>query len=431
MSAGSRYSRRIIDQELDDLMASLAAIAIEGPKAIGKTETAQRRAATIRRLDDNGERSLALADLPRVLEGHSPVLLDEWQRVPQVWDAVRRAVDDGADPGSFLLTGSAVPEEDDADAERHSGAARIVTLRMRPMSMLERLPIEATVSLRELLSGSRGRLTGDCDVDLVAYTAELVRSGFPGIRDLDGRAHRLQVASYLKRVVDRDFENELGQKVRRPETLTRWMRAYAAATASSTTFEKIRAGAAHGQEVPAKTTAASYYEALQRLFILDPLDGWAPTRNHLKRLTLHPKHHLADPALAVSLLGVNEQALLGGARIPGTSRRDGTLLGALFESLVVLSVRSYAQPLDAALGHLRTKEGQREVDLIVGDPSGRVVAIEVKLAPTPDGHDVRHLHWLQEQLGDDLADAIVVTTGKHAYRRPDGIGVVPLALLGP
>jgi predicted AAA+ superfamily ATPase len=168
-----------------------------------------------------------------------------------------------------------------------------------------------------------------------------------------------------------------------------------------------------------------------RLFILDPVDGWTPTNTHLKRLTQSVKHHLADPALAAALLGMTESKLLHGEGGLDAIPRDGTFLGALFESLTTLSVRVHAQAAEAQIRHLRTARGDREVDLIVEGRAGEVVAIEVKLSATVGDDDVKHLRWLRDQIGDDLREAVVVTTGPHAYRRPDGICVVPLALLGP
>jgi predicted AAA+ superfamily ATPase len=163
---------------------------------------------------------------------------------------------------------------------------------------------------------------------------------------------------------------------------------------------------------------------------LDDLDAWTPTRNHLSRLVAAPKHHLADPALAARLLGLDVGALLSGEG-PDALPRDGAFLGSLFESLATQTVRVLAQAAEAQVAHLRTMEGKHEIDLIVVRGDGRVVALEVKLSSTVDERSVRHLRWLQETLGDDLLDAVVLTTGSQAYRRADGIGVVPLALLGP
>lgn len=421
------YIRRVIDEELDELLTGLAAVTIEGPKAVGKTETAIQRARTVRRLDDPSHAAIAGADPARAVAGEPPVLIDEWQRVPEVWDAVRRAVDADPQPGRFLLTGSAAPES----PSTHSGAGRIVRLRLRPMSLAERGLETPTVRLSELLEGGQVALGGEASVGLAEYTDEIVASGFPAIRPLRERARRAQLDSYLARVVDRDFD-ELGQAVRKPETLRRWMTAYAAASSTTAALETIRDAATPGEaDKPARTTVLQYREVLERLWLLDPVPAWVPTRNYFSRLARPEKHQMADPALAARLLGVGADALVEGAEGAATIPRDGTLLGHLFESLVTLSVRVYAQAAEAEVRHLRTKGGRHEVDLIVERPDGRVLAMEVKLAATVSDDDVKHLLWLRERMGRDLLDALVITTGGGAYRRPDGVGVVPAALLGP
>lgn len=421
------YIRRVIDDELDDLLLGLAAVAIEGPKAVGKTETARHRARTVRRLDDPAEASLVRAEPARALSGPTPVLLDEWQRVPEVWDAVRRAVDDDPEPGRFILTGSAAPDT----PETHTGAGRIVRTRLRPMSLAERGLCTPTVSLGDVLAGGRPRLEGESAVGLDRYAEEIVASGFPAIRPLTGRARRAQLDGYLARVVDRDFE-EVGHALRRPDALRRWMTAYAAASSTTATLEAIRDAATPGEaDKPARTTVLQYREALQRLWLLDPVSAWIPTRNTFSRIAGPEKHQLADPALAARLLGVEVAGLVEGAEGAAVVPRDGTLLGHLFESLVTLSVKVYAQAAEAEVRHLRTKGGRHEVDLVVVRPDGRVLALEVKLAGTVRDDDVKHLLWLRERLGDDLVDAAVITTGPAAYRRSDQIGVIPAALLGP
>lgn len=425
------YRRRCLDDELDELVGALPAVALEGPKGVGKTATAQRRAATIVRLDEPAQRQIAEAEPKRMLTGDGPVLLDEWQRVPPLWDAVRRAVDDGVPPGPFLLTGSAAPSDGGQDPPRHSGAGRIDVLRMRPMTLSERLDLDTTVSLRALLDGDQDEVGGSSEFGLSEYTEEILRSGFPGIRGLSGRARRVRLDGYISRIIDRDFADELGQQVRRPDTLRRWLMAYAAATSTVTSLEKIRDAATHNEATPAKTTVLAYRDALTRLFILDPVDGWAPTNNHLKRLTQSAKHHLADPALAAALLSVTEDKLLKGDGGLAAIPRDGSFLGALFESLVTLSVRVFAHTAEAQVRHLRTGSGDRDVDLIVQGRGGELVGIEIKLSATVDDDDVKHLRWLRDQLKGELRAAVVITTGPHAYRRPDGIVVVPLALLGP
>lgn len=174
----------------------------------------------------------------------------------------------------------------------------------------------------------------------------------------------------------------------------------------------------------------SYRDHLARLFILDPIPAWIPVFNPLKRLTQSPRHHLVDPALAARLAGVGKAGLLMGEGEP-VANATGTWLGALFESLAAQSTRVYAEAASARTGHLRTKETDREIDLIVEREDRKVVAIEVKLSETVSDNDVRHLNWLADQLGDRLADRVLITTGEHAFRRPDGVAVVPRALLGP
>lgn len=427
MSPLAPYQRRVIDDELDQLIVELPALAIEGPKGVGKTRTALQRAQTVHRLDDPAELAVAEADPGRLLEGERPVLIDEWQRFRQVWDLVRRAVDDGASPGSFLLTGSAVPDP----PPTHSGAGRIVTVRMRPLTLSERLGT-ATVSLAELLSGGRAPVTGETETTLGDYTEEILASGLPGVRPLAGRPRRLQLEGYVDRIVDRDIPDDAGVSIRNPAALRRWMAAYAAAASTTTTFEKLRDAASAGHErKPSKNATQAYRDALTRVWVLDEVPAWIPSNNRLNELGQTPKHQLADPALAAQLLGVQAETLLAGKSAGPTIPRDGTLLGALFESLVTLCVRVYAAHLEAKLGHLRTARGRHEIDLIVERPDGGVVAIEVKLAQTAHNNDVKHLEWLEQRLGDGVLDRLIITTGPKAYRRRDGIAVVPLALLGP
>lgn len=426
MGKPTAYLPRIADEELNELLAGLPAIAIEGPRAVGKTATAERRAATVYRLDDDDVRTVAEADSLRLISGEKPILIDEWQRLPSSFDRVRRAVDDGAEPASFLLTGSAAP----TNPPTHTGAGRIVRVRLRPMTLAERGIGSPTVSLAELLEGKRPRVEGQTEVDLERYVEEILASGFPGIRRLSPSLREAQLDGYLDHIVDRDFE-ELDHKLRGPATLRRWMAAYAAATSTTASFEKIREAAAGDRgDAPARATALPYRDVLERLWILDPVQPWLPTLNRFKRLTAPFKHNLADPALAARLLGVDASVLLRGGRAGPSVPRDGTLLGALFESLVALCVRVYAQRAAARTAHLRTWGGEHEVDLIV-ERGQAVVAIEVKLGQVADDHDVHHLLWLRDKLGDQLADAVVITTGREAYRRRDGIAVVPASLLGP
>lgn len=424
-----RYKRRIIDDELDELLPALPAAALEGPKGVGKTMTALQRARTVFRLDEQAQQTLIDADPGRLDREANPILIDEWQRMPSVWDRVRRSVDDDPSGGRFLLTGSAVP----VDAPVHSGAGRIVSLRMRPLSIAERDLAAPTVSLAALLAGE-GDVGGRSPVTLRDYVAEIVSSGYPAIRPLPERARAVALDGYLDAVLQRDFR-EQGLAVRRPQALRAWLSSYAAATGSTASYNQILNAATPGEgDRPARLTLSGYREVLSQLWLLDPVPGWAPSASPFTRLAQAPKHHLADPALAARLLAATERSLLDTGGAPGDvtpAPREGPLLGALFESLVTLSVRVYAQAVEAHVFHLRTRNGDHEVDLVVEGSDRRVVAFEVKLSPVVDDRTVVHLRWLRDKLGDRLAGAVVVTTGADAYRRRDGIAVVPLALLGP
>jgi uncharacterized protein len=420
------YRRRVVDTELDELMAGLPAISLEGPKGVGKTASASQRARTVYSLDDATTLDVVRADHARLARGDEPILVDEWQRYEPSWDLVRRAVDADNRPGRFLLTGSTTA----TGRATHSGAGRIVRLRVRPLTLAERGVAQPTVSLAALLGGQRPSIDGSCAVRLDQYVHEIVMGGFPGMRLATQRLQRAALDSYLARIADAELP-EVGLRVRNPSTLRRWMTAYAATTSTTTAYEKIRDAATSGlSNKPAKTTTTPFRDALERLWILEPLPAWIPSLSPLTRLAQAPKHHLADPALAARLVGADEASLLQGEG-PANAKRSGTFLGALFESLATLSVRVFAQPQLATVSHFRSPDGSREIDLIVEGDAERVLAIEVKLSETVDDHDVKHLLWLRDRLGDRCADTVVLHTGPYAYRRADGVAVVPLALLGP
>lgn len=421
------YQRRVVDDVLDELFPHLAAIALEGAKGVGKTATASRRAATILSLDSPGQREVLKADLDYICQVPPPVLIDEWQLEPPVWDRVRRAVDADNTGGQFLLAGSAGAAP---GVRVHSGAGRIVSVTLRPLSIAERGLIDPTVSLKELLSGSLPAIGGQSPIDLSTYTDEILGSGFPGLRGLPARARQVQLDSYSTRIVEKELA-ENGVTVRRPDTLRAWLAAYAAATSTDASYSSILSAATAGEsDKPARATVDGYREHLKRIFVLDPVPAWIPAFNPVRRLTQSPKHHLVDPALAARFVGVGKAGLLEGEgdRVAAST---GTWLGALFESLATQSVRIYAEAAFARVGHLRTKETDHEIDVIVEGEDRKVVAIEVKLSESVSDRDVRHLNWLREQIGDRLVDRVHITTGGHAYRRADGVAVVPLALLGP
>jgi len=418
------YVPRLIDRFLDDLMSGLPAIALDGAKGVGKTATAGRRAGTTYSLDRRADFLSVDHDPEIVTQSTGTVFLDEWQLVPTVWDVVRRAVDNGAPPGRFLLAGSAtVPP----GTRIHSGAGRTVRTLMRPMSLPERGVESPAVSLAELLQGTRPAVGGHTTFATADYVAEIMASGFPGICARPASLRPELLSSYVAQIVEHDV-GEAGAAVRRPATLRAWLAAYGAATGTCASYASIIRAATPGEEaVPARDTAQAYRELLTRLWILDPVPAWYPVFSHLKRLGQTPKHHLVDPALAATLVGVDEASLLRGK---GPLRPDTTFYGSLFESLAAQTVRVLAQASRATVSHLRTQGGEHEVDLIVERPDHAVVAIEVKASPLVRPADVRNLNWLEAEVGEAVVDKVILTAGDRAYRRPDGVAVVPLALLG-
>ncbi|MDR0285142.1 MAG: DUF4143 domain-containing protein [Propionibacteriaceae bacterium] len=419
------YSRRLVDNQLDTLLPLLPAIAVEGAKGVGKTETATGRATQTYALDDPTTFAMVEATPELVLRESPTTFIDEWQRVPSTWDLVRRAVDRGAPPGRFLLAGSASPAP---QARPHSGAGRIVRLMMRPMSLPERGVAVPTVSLATLLEGGAPDVGGRTTVTLDTYTAEILSSGFPGIRFALPNARPFLLDSYLDRLVDHDIP-EAGHQVRRPGALTQWLTAMGAATATTASYASLLTAATPGDDPkPSKVTAMAYRDLLASIWVLEPLPAWSPHLGGLKYLGQSPKHHLVDPALAARLVGATAQSLVRG----DGPRRGGedVFLGALFESLAVQTLRCLAQTAGAKVSHLRTQGGDHEVDIIVQRPDLKILAFEVKLGSTVRPSDVTQLTWLRDQLPDLVVDTVLLNTGPEAYRRRDGVAVVPLALLG-
>lgn len=274
-------------------------------------------------------------------------------------------------------------------------------------------------------------MEGQSALRLPDYADEIVASGFPGIRLAPEQARGDLLDGYIESILHRELP-ELGLPARRSGVLRAWLTAFSAASSTTAGYEAINRAVPEDQRMT-RGPLADYRDALASLWLLDPVPSFTGSRNRLHELGRAPKHQLVDPALAARLIGVDTESLLQATGESASTRalRDGPLLGALFESLVTLSVRIYAEPLRLKIAHLRTHRGDHEIDLVLHANDGRVLAIEVKLAQTADDHDVRHLNWLHERLGDDLVDRVVITTGSRAYRRPDGVAVVPLALLGP
>ena len=275
--------------------------------------------------------------------------------------------------------------------------------------------------MRDLFAGDQ-TITGSSDLTASDYADAICQTGLPGFQQLTGRALRLAVDSYLRDVLDKDIFTQ-GYFTRTPHTLRAWLRSYAQATATTASYAQILEGATAGEgDKPSSETTRTYRDFLTKLWILEPLEAWQPLGSGWKRLTSSPKHHLVDPGFAARLLDLEAQDLLTPA--------GANMYGALFESLAVLCVRVFAQALEATVGHFRTRAGEHEVDLVLQGRGGAIVALEVKTANRVGDHDVKHLLWLRERVGEKMRAAAVLYGGKQAYMRKDGIAVIPLGCLG-
>ncbi|WP_231910104.1 ATP-binding protein [Corynebacterium cystitidis] len=411
------YRVRALDQRLDYLAQYFTAIAIEGPKAVGKTETALRRVGEVFRMDSADDRDRFLAtDLLSKTE-QNPILIDEWQLLPESWDIVRRTVDAGAPPGSIFLTGSATPAP---GVTTHTGAGRIMTARLRPFGLCETTPEEDAISLGDLLTGET-QIEAEATFTLDDYIRELATTGLPAASALPSHAQSDFLSGYVQRIVDRELPAQ-GYTVRNRQGLLSWLRAYARATGTDASYTQLLARATAGDgNAPSKRTTAVYREKLSEIWMVDPLPAWDSLFHLIPRQTVAPKHYLADVALSLYFAGIRPRQL--------NTSQNASRFGQFFESFAVHSARVAGSAHGLKASHVRTKGGEREIDLVLESRDGAVLAFEMKLAGRIRDEDVRHLTWLRDQLGEDLVEAVVLYTGRYAYRRPDGVAVIPLSLL--
>jgi len=420
------YMTRYADTWLEEMLPHLKAIAIEGAKGVGKTRTAQQHAENTFRLDQRGVRESIESEYELLSSGPFPTLIDEWQYLPEVWDRVRRMVDDGIPPGSIILTGS----RQSNNLSLHSGAGRIVRFRMRPLSLAERFPHIEKITLKNSFEGknpTQPRM--DSTITFSEYMSEIARTGFPDINAASDVIRNDLIDSYIDNIATREFQAQ-GIGLRQPETLIRWMRAYAAATGTTTSYNKILDAATPGEsdKLSRKATTA-YREALSSLWLIDDLPYWGEGENFFGRLKQSSKHYLADPGLEARLLGLNVQDLIRGEEETTCDLEYGSIAGRLFGSLCVMSVRTYASQIGARSYFLRTAKGTREIDLII-EKDRKLVIIEIKMGTSVDNDDVRHLNWFEEKLGNRVKEKIILTTGNRCYRRKDGVLVIPAVLFG-
>lgn len=416
----SRYRQRVLDQVLDERMAASSAVLIEGPKACGKTETASQRARSVVRLDvDEDARRAAQVDPGLVLDGDRPRLIDEWQLFPRVWDHVRRAADASDAPGQFLLTGSSSPAD---SARRHSGAGRIATVRMRPMTLHEFGASSNEVSLTGLFAGDEPAASGGA-VELGDMLSLLVTGGWP--QQLQRQDPRF-VADYLEQVAHVDInavaagEDRQVQRRRDPDKVHACIRSLARNIATAAGVRTVAADTGLS-----RVAVTDYMTALQRLMIIEDQPAFNVHLRSSRNLRTTPHRHFVDPSLATAALQAEAAGLIA----------DLNYAGLLFESLVVRDLRVLGQPLDASVMYFHTDD--HEIDIVVRRPNGTWAAVEVKLGGESliDEGAESLLAAVEsidlERAGPPEFMAVVTATGKYAYRRPDGVCIVPLSTLGP
>lgn len=414
------YRARVVDAELERRLSASGAVVIEGPKACGKTTTARRFAASevLLDVDENARRAIAV-DPGLVLDGEVPRLIDEWQIEPEIWNHIRRAVDDRGSPGQFILTGSAVPAD---DVTRHTGAGRLTRLHMRPMSLFESGHATGDVSLGALLEGAAPRASdpGSSVEDLADRVAV---GGWPGHLDFGVDRSLQAVRAYLDEIRRVDIGRVDGTR-RNPAKVGSLLRSLARNVATYAANATLAADAGGSEGPLDPDTVREYLSALERLMIVEEQPAWAPHLRSRSRVRSAAKRHFVDPSLAVAALRITPSRLL----------EDLNLFGFLFESLVVRDLRVYAQAVEASVLQYRDNTGL-EVDAVVEAPDGRWAAFEIKLGPGLVDEGAETLRKFAERVdtrrcGEPAALAVIVGTG-YGYAREDGVGVIPIGALGP
>lgn len=413
-ASATQYRRRMVDPLLDELLAQLPAMLVLGPRTAGKTTTLARRAATVVRLDRQTGAAAFEADPDVALRGlPEPVLLDEWQHVPGVLGAVRRAVEADPHPNRFYVTGSVRAE---LEHEVWPGTGRLVRLTMYPMTIAEQLGHSGPLLLDKLANDQELTVPED-PPDLRGYIELALRSGFPDAAlRLTGRAREMWLESYIEDLLSHDveqLEETLGRR-RDTQRLRRYLEAYALNSAGVTEHKTIYDAAQVN-----KATGSAYDELLASLLIAENVSAW--TSNRLKRLVHRPKRYLIDAALIATALRLDEQGVIN----------DGDLLGRVLDTFVAAQLRpelaiSATRP---RLHHLRTEQGRHEIDLIAELAGQRVIGIEVKASSAPTLKDAKHLRWLHDELGERFLAGIVLHTGPRAYELDKKITAAPIAVL--
>jgi predicted AAA+ superfamily ATPase len=407
----SGYKPRLIDSTLTALMAGLPAVMVTGPRAAGKTTTAGRHAADVAHLDRPREAAAFLADPDVALSGYEePTLLDEWQEVPSVLGAVKRAVDRDPRPGRFILTGSVGA---DLEAATWPGTGRVVRVSMYGMTARELNGDAGGGALIDRLASGASLSVPSDPPDLRGYVELALRSGFPNpALSMDAGARARWLEGYVDQLLTRDATGI--DPGRDPARLRRYFEAYALNTAGIVSDATLLRAAGINRR-----TAVAYEQLLANLFVVEAMPAW--TSNRLRRLSLGPKRYFVDPAVPAAALHLDAVAVL----------RDGDLLGRLLDTFVAAQLRAECAASDTRprLYHLREEHGRREIDVLAETGGRDLLAFEVKADAAPGRDAARHLIWLRDRLGERFIGGIVFHSGPRAFKLDEKIAAAPICAL--
>ena len=419
------YRHRIADELLRRKLLGKGAVLVQGPKWCGKTTTAKQHAQSLLDLGDTAELNNALETLQilpkKLLEGDAPRLLDEWQVIPELWDMVRSEVDRRGEMGQFILTGSSVPV--DEEKRRHSGTGRFGWIKMRPMSLWESGDSTGKISLSDLFSGQVFE-PFECSMELEQLAFLVCRGGWPQATFLEGDIALDQARDYYEAIYKIDIHRV--DKVRRSSERTRLLlRSYARNTASATSFSKMCEDIkANDNASITYETISDYVDALKKLFVLEDMPAWNPNLRSKTAIQSSDTRYFIDPSIATSALSLGPKDLIN----------DLKTFGLFFESLAVRDLRIYADSLGGDLYHFRDSSGL-ECDAVLHLRNGEYALIEIKLGGKANiDKGAESLLTLAARIDTDKMKApsfLMVLTGvcQYAYRRPDGVFVVPVGSL--
>ena len=422
------YKHRIIDSLLKKKLQAKGAILIEGPKWCGKTTTAEEIAASkvmLARTDvKNNFKNLLEIDIEAALSGEPPMLIDEWQTVPKLWDAVRYTVDHRRKMGQFILTGSAVPNKETEDEIEHSGTGRFAWLTMRPMSLFESGESNGKVSLEQLFTNP-DKLLEKNELKLQDIAFLICRGGWPIAVELPEEAALEQAFDYYDAVTKEDIINVDGVK-RVSERAQRLMRAYARHQGTQASIATLKEDLkANDNATLDEDTISSYLDALRKIFVIEDMSAWNPNLRSKTAIRTADTRYFVDPSIATAALGLGPADLMS----------DLKTMGFFFEAMCVRDLRVFAEALNGKVYHYRDKSGL-ECDAVVHLRNGQYGLIEIKLGgDTLIKEGVATLTALANQIDTERMKApafkmILTATGEYAYRRPeDGIYVVPIGCL--